>query len=181
MKDTEKKVIFWGVELNEQEIKNHRLSYYTMSKQFDAVLCNNICEVDPNLFDNLESGDFYSYYIAGVEVSEENYNEQKEEIENAIDDLSFEEWETEEQERIADEHIKQLEDRLTDFETIENEVFQWFIVSDSALWYLKRAGELVFYSDVLGCYIWGVCHWGTSWGYVMTSLRISDDFSHLED
>ena len=176
-----KTIIFWGCKLNNEEIKNHRLSYKTLASQFEAVLCNNICEVDPNLFDNLESGDFYSYYIAGEEVSENDFNERKEQIEDAIVELNFEEWETEEQKIIIDEHIKQLEDQLADFETLKNEVFQWFIVSNSALWYLKRAGELVFYSDILDCYIWGVCHWGASWDYVMTSLRISDDFSRLED
>ena len=43
------KVIFWGHELNDIEIKNKRLSYATMAKCFNAVLCNNITEIDPNI------------------------------------------------------------------------------------------------------------------------------------
>ena len=51
------KVTFWGRELNEYEIKNKRLSYATMASSFNAVLCNNITEIDPDLFGNIESGE----------------------------------------------------------------------------------------------------------------------------
>lgn len=135
MTTTEKKPTFWGVELNEEETKSHRLSYATMSKTFDAVLCNSVVDVDPDIFNNIESGSFTHYYINGVEVDQEE---------------------------------------------IEEEIFQYFIVSDSALWILKKAGELVFYSEKLNCYIWGVTHWGTSWDYVLTSLKLNDDFTSLE-
>ena len=50
------KVTFWGRELNDYEIKNKCLSYATMAKCFNAVLCNNITEIDPKFFCNIKSG-----------------------------------------------------------------------------------------------------------------------------
>ena len=104
------KVTFWGRELNDYEIKNKRLSYASMAKCFNAVLCNNIKEIDPN-FCNIP------------------------------------------------------------------EIYQWFIVDDSATWILEKANEPLFYSDKLGCYVWGVTHYGTEWSHVLTSLELDDNFN----
>ena len=109
------KVTFWGCELNDYEIKNKRLSYATMAKCFNAVLCNNITEIDPDIF----------LSIKGVEA----------------------------------------------------EIYQWFIVDDSAKWILEKANEPLFYSDKLECYVWGVTHFGTAWSHVLTSLELDDDFN----
>ena len=114
------KVIFWGRELNEYEIKNKRLSYATMANSFNAVLCNNITQIDPDLFDNLESG------------------------EDAEGELP--------------------------------EIYQWFIVENSAKWILEKANEPLFYSDKLECYVWGVTHYGTPWSHVLTSLELDENF-----
>ena len=110
------KVTFWGRELNDYEIKNKRLSYATMAKCFNAVLCNNITEIDPDLFCNIKSG-------------------------------------------------------------VEAEIYQWFIVDDSAKWILEKANEPLFYSEKLECYVWGVTHYGTAWSHVLTSLELDDDFN----
>ena len=180
MNNENKKITFWGVELNEEEIKYHRLSYYTVSKQFDAVLCNNITEVDPSIWDNFINGELTTYYKNGEEITREQYEEETEEIQNAIDDLTFEEWQTEEQETKAQKRIEELEKRLKDYETCEEEIYQYYIVSDNALWYLERMNQIVFYSEKLDCYIWGVTHWGTSWDYVLTNLTLNEDFTALE-
>ena len=34
--------------------------------------------------------------------------------------------------------------------------------------------ELVFYCDRLNMYIWGVTHFGTSWDYVLTNIKLVD-------
>ena len=143
------KITFWGVELNEEELKTHRLSYATISKTFNAVLCNEIVNVDECLYDNIESGDIYDYYVEGEEATYEEYTQAEE------------------------------EGKECNYELVE--VFQYYIIDASALWVLQRMGELVFYSYKLDCYVWGVTHWGTSWDYVMTNLKLSDDYSHLED
>lgn len=177
------KPTFWGVELNEEEIKNKRLSYGTVAKQFDAILCNDILQIDNSLIDNLESGDFVSYYINGEETDRETYEELKEKYEDEQSDLLFDDDWGKDNPRAEklEKRYDELTELLDQFEEIEDEVFQWFLVGESALWYLKKMGELVFYSDLLGCYVWGVKHWGTSWDYVMTSLKLNDDLTSIED
>ena len=57
----------------------------------------------------------------------------------------------------------------------QDEVFQWFIVSDNAKDLLEEANQLVLYSEKLDCYIWGVTHWGTSWSMVFTTIKIDSE------
>ena len=142
-------ITFWGEKLNEEELRSHRLSYYTVAKQFNAVLCNNIFDVDPYLLDNIESGDIYRYYVEGEEATKEEHEQ-------------------------AEKEGKETSEELED-------IFQYYIVDNNALWYLKRMNEIVFYSEILDCYIWGITHYGTSWDYVMTSLKLSDDYARLEE
>lgn len=54
---------------------------------------------------------------------------------------------------------------LWDEETDYNqEIYQWYLIDPSDADYLKRnTDELIFYSDVLDEYVWGVTHFGTSW------------------
>lgn len=138
------KKYFYGIELSEEEIKRNRISYGTLAKCFDAVLCNNITEVDECLFDNVVSGSLSSYY-------DENGNE-----------LTYEEYE----EKL---------DNGEEAEEVYNDVFQWFIVSDNAKYLLEEANELVLYSEKLDCYIWAVTHYGTSWDYVFTDIKIESE------
>lgn len=45
-----------------------------------------------------------------------------------------------------------------------HEVFQWYLICQRDAEYLKdHTDELVFYSEVLDEYVWGVTHFGTSW------------------
>lgn len=47
------------------------------------------------------------------------------------------------------------------------EIFQWYLISSSDAEYLKNnTDELIFYSEVLDEYVWGVTHFGTSWDSV---------------
>lgn len=69
------------------------------------------------------------------------------------------------------EYVEKMENGETVYEN-QVEIFQYFIVDNNALYYLKEANEIVFYSQVLDCYVWGVTHWGTSWDYVLTSIKL---------
>ena len=52
------------------------------------------------------------------------------------------------------------------------EVYQWYLITPSDAEYLKEhTDELIFYSDVLDEYVWGVTHWGTSWDGVTLELK----------
>ena len=37
---------------------------------------------------------------------------------------------------------------------------------------MRETNEIVFYSEDLDMYLWGVTHYGTSWDYVLTDIKI---------
>jgi DNA repair exonuclease SbcCD ATPase subunit len=201
------KVTFWGRELNEYEIANKCLSYATMAASFNAVLCNNITEIDPDIFCNIEGGEVYnidgeSYTEKEKEELIEKLEKQRDEIEEIIDNLNedldalTEELEDENTHAVHDaiekgieekekaiesreEQRDELEEKIEEAEDAESEIpeiFQWFIVEDSAKYILEKANEPLFYSEKLDCYVWGVTHYGTPWSAVLTSLELDDNF-----
>ena len=52
------------------------------------------------------------------------------------------------------------------------EIYQYYIVSDNAVPILEEAEEIVYYNEELDMYVWGVTHWGTSWDYVLTNIKL---------
>lgn len=69
---------------------------------------------------------------------------------------------------------KQLEEleELEDLASSEDEVYQWYIISDNGASILKDwTNEIVYYNDELDLYLWGVTHYGTSWDYVLTDIK----------
>lgn len=135
---------FYGHKVSDYGLKYGYLDYRTLAQCFDAVLCNNIVEVDPYIFDNIESGKLYEYY-------DEEWNE------------------------ITREEYDELNEQGKETHEQAKEIFQWFIIDGRcALDLLQEAGELVLYSEKLDCYIWGVDHWGTSWDYVLTNIKLRE-------
>lgn len=138
---------FCGNEVSEYGKKNGYVDYRTLAKSFDAVLANDIMEKTSaaNLgYWEIENGDFYYYEDEdGNEISEGEYW--------ALSD--------EERENCSGEYC--------------NEVFQWFIIDDRGAEILSDyTNEIVFYNSELDLYLWGVCHYGTSWDYVLTDIKI---------
>ena len=134
---------YCGFKVSEYGLENGYVDYATLSKCFDAVLCNNIPEVDPYIWDDIRSGDLVSYYD-----SEDN-------------EITYEEYE---------EKLDAGEDCYEN----QVEIYQYYIVSDNALWLLEEANEIVLYSEKLDCYIWCVTHYGTSWSYVLTDIKLKE-------
>lgn len=53
------------------------------------------------------------------------------------------------------------------------DIFQYYIISDNGADILKElTDEIVYYIPVLDIYVWGVTHYGTSWDYVLTDIKI---------
>lgn len=52
------------------------------------------------------------------------------------------------------------------------DIYQYYIVSDNAVEILQEANEIVYYNEELDMYVWGVTHWGTSWDYVLTDIKL---------
>lgn len=58
-------------------------------------------------------------------------------------------------------------------EEYQPEIFQYFIISDEGADILKSyTNELVYYNSELDIYVWGVTHFGTSWDYVNSTIKI---------
>lgn len=53
------------------------------------------------------------------------------------------------------------------------EVYQYYIISDYGYSLLERhTDELVYYHEELDMYLWGITHFGTSWDYVLTDIKL---------
>lgn len=63
----------------------------------------------------------------------------------------------------------------------DQEVFQWYIVSDGGAELLQSwTDEILYYHENLDIYLWGVTHWGTSWDYVLTDIRCNAGYEEME-
>lgn len=62
----------------------------------------------------------------------------------------------------------------TEGQDYEPEVFQWFIISESGANLLQEwTNEIIWYNEDLDLYVWGVTHFGTSWDYVLTDIKLN--------
>lgn len=53
------------------------------------------------------------------------------------------------------------------------DIYQYYIVGDYGAGILKDyTDELVYYNEELDMYLWGVTHYGTSWDYVLTDIKL---------
>ena len=157
---------FYGNKISDYGIECGYVDYATLAKAFDAVLANNI------IADTESAGLGYWEQESGfIDYSEEigelrdEIAELEERLEDADDDAVEE----------LTSRISELQEEIDVLEYEEAyppEIFQYFIVSDGGARILEEVDESVFYNDALGLYVWGVCHWGTSWSYVCTDIKI---------
>lgn len=55
------------------------------------------------------------------------------------------------------------------------DIFQYYIIDDLGVEILgKYTDEIIYYLPVLDIHIWGITHYGTSWDYVLTDIKIND-------
>ena len=56
------------------------------------------------------------------------------------------------------------------------DIFQYYIIDDWGVEFLEKyTDEIVYYNEVLDVYLWGITHWGTSWDYVLTTIKIVNE------
>lgn len=56
-----------------------------------------------------------------------------------------------------------------------HEVYQYYIISESGYLMLEAlTDEIVYYNERLNMYVWGVTHFGTSWDYVLTDIKVGE-------
>ena len=69
------------------------------------------------------------------------------------------------------------EQTMEDWEMVNGDftdmVFQDYIISEYGYKFLaEHTDEYVFYNEKLDLYIWSVTHFGTSWDYVLTDIKL---------
>lgn len=52
------------------------------------------------------------------------------------------------------------------------EIYQLYIIDEAGVEILQDTEEIVFYNEELDMYVWGVTHYGTSWDYVLTDIKL---------
>lgn len=157
-----KQKYYYGNPISEYGLENGCVDYATLAKCFDAVLNNDIMSLTydigsweqvSGIVDNSDEID--ELEEKKEELEEENENNQSQIVENEINEIN--------------EQIEELESE----QRYEPEVFQWFIVDDWGARLLQQeTNEIVYYNETLDMYLWGVTHYGTSWDYVLTSIKI---------
>lgn len=56
------------------------------------------------------------------------------------------------------------------------DVYQCYIISKHGAQILSECTkEIVWYNEELDMYIWGVTHYGTTWSYVLTDIKIEKE------
>lgn len=112
---------FMGFEVSEYAKENGYVDYGTLSKCFDAVLCN---AMSSRIGETME-------LVHGNDYDEEN-------------DYYY-------------------------------DVYQYYIIDNQGYELLKEyTDEIVYYDSELDVYVWGVTHYGTSWSYVLTDIKLGD-------
>ena len=151
---------FCGNKISDYGLKNGYVDYRTLSKAFDAVMNNDIIRKTHEIGCWEQESGF-------VDNSEE-MGELQEQIEDLMLDNENDEH-TEEIEALQDK-INELEEEQES--SYNAEIYQYFIVDDNGARILEEFNEIVFYNEDLDMYVWGVTHWGTSWDYVLTDIKI---------
>ena len=154
------KKYYYGNAISDYGMEHGYVDYATLAKCFDSVLNNDIM----SLTYDIGSWEQVSGAIDNtdeIEELEEKRDELEEENENSPS-------------QILENEIYDINDRITELESEqeEREVFQWFIVDDWGARLLKEINEIVYYNETLDMYLWGVTHYGTSWDYVLTNIKI---------
>ena len=171
---------FYGNKISDYGIQNKRVDYATLAKSFDCVLNNDIItELSAAGFYFEEENTLEYKDAAGDYYTAEEAQDRTNELEDEKTDLEAEQLDLDEE----SDRYKEIESRLDeineDLEALADpdykDIFQYYIVSDNGADILREAGEALFYNDKLDMYVWGVDHWGTSWGYVLTNITLNLD------
>ena len=53
------------------------------------------------------------------------------------------------------------------------EIYQWYVITEHGAQFLEEhTDEIVYYHEEMDMYVWGITHFGTSWAYVLTDIRL---------
>ena len=56
------------------------------------------------------------------------------------------------------------------------DIYQFYIIPEYAAEFLMEyTNEIIYYNSKLDIHLWGITHYGTSWDYVLTNIKIEED------
>ena len=59
-----------------------------------------------------------------------------------------------------------------------HEIYQWYIITEQGANFLQEyTDEIVYFHEEMDIYVWGITHFGTSWDYVLTDIKL---YIHME-
>lgn len=162
---------FCGNEASDYAKERGYLDYATFAKAFDAVLNNSIME-------NTCDVGFWEQENGIIDNSEEveALKEEIADIENRLEFLTDEEIE---EDQMLQEEINSIQEQIEELEeeqerSYNQEIFQYYIVSDQGAEMIKQYTEdPLFHNETLDMYVWGITHYGTSWSYVLTDVKLN--------
>lgn len=166
---------FYGNKISDYGIQHGYLDYHTLAKAFDAVLCNGI---DALFFAEIngeyqEAEQVNGYIDNSDEIDE--LREEQEELEAELLQDALGTLEGVDADAIP-ARLDEIQEKIDDLEVEQDEqqeVFQWFIVSSNGADLLQEyTDDPVYYLPVMDIYVWGVTHFGTSWDYVLTDVKL---------
>ena len=162
---------FYGNKISDYGLENGYVDYRTLAKAFEGVLNNDIIEKTNGIIG-------YWEMESGMVDHSDEIDELNNEISSIQFDIDIEEYENEEELAEMKKKIEELENKVEELENEQdypNEIFQYYIVDSNGATILSECNEIVFYNEELDMYVWGVTHWGTSWEYVLTDIKIELD------
>lgn len=145
---SDNKIDYYSDEMNARREKFNRII-----NGIDAVLMNNIAEVDQSVYENWEgkqpTGEECEWFLNDSKPLKRWC-------------CAAHQYEGDEDENEETEHDEQCQFSYDDVP----EIYQWFAVNSSDADYLKNHNQYITYSDMLDTYFWAITHFGTSWDYV---------------
>ena len=162
---------FYRNKISDYGLKNGYIDYRTLAKSFNMVLNNDIMENTANI-------GWWEQVNGFVDNSDEieELTEKKEEIEDILCDMIKKDEETTEEYKTLEKKYNNLETDIQELKEEEDyppEIYQYYIISDQGAEILQElTNEIVFYNEELNMYVWGVCHFGTAWDYVLTDIPV---------
>ena len=172
---------FYGNKVSDYGIENGYVDYATLAKSFNCVLANSITEL---FFAEINGEYSEPEQINGfidnseeIEKLQDKIIEYTEEVDKiiSIDD----EFEDNAIYIAMEENIIELMEKIDNLKYKENcqpDIFQYYIISENGAKILEEwTDEIVYYLPVLDLYVWGVTHYGTSWDYVLTDIKIEKE------
>lgn len=156
---------FYGNEISSYGLEHSRIDYATLAKAFDAVLCNDITK----LFYSTVNGEYVEPEML------QGFIDHDDEIDALTDEMH--ELIMNNDDGSKTDEIDALQEKIDALEWEKHEepfdIYQYYIISESGARILQDlTNEIIYYIAELDIYIWGITHFGTSWSYVLTDIKI---------